>query len=414
MRTVSLLLLLVSSIASAADFVRVRGTGFERGGKPYRFLGANLWYGMNLGSRGPGGDRARLIRELDRLQALGVTNLRVLGASEGPDTEPWRIVPALQPAPGVLREELLEGLDFLLDEMGKRGMTAVVCLNNFWPWSGGMAQYLRWSQASAIPYPPPQPGGDWGVYQRYTARFYSDARAMALADEVTRRIVARHALNPVVMAWQLANEPRGDGNVEAFNRWIDRTSKMIKALAPRQLVTTGAEGETPWPRGSGMDFVRNHSYPAIDYATAHIWAQNWGWYDPDRAPSTYVESVAKMKAYLQDHADKARRLGKPLVVEEFGLSRDGNSHDPASPATYRDRYYREVFETALQAGVAGVNFWAWSGEGRPLAPYGGHWKEGHPFTGDPPHEAQGWYGVYSTDSAMLQILNDFARRLLNL
>lgn len=50
---------------------------------------------MNPGSDGEGGDRARLVRELDRLEALGITNLRVLAASEGPADEPWRVQPAV-------------------------------------------------------------------------------------------------------------------------------------------------------------------------------------------------------------------------------------------------------------------------------------------------------------------------------
>lgn len=56
-------------------------------------------YGMNLGSAGARGDRRRLLAELDSLQALGLTHVRVLAASEGPDTEPWRIAPALMPCP---------------------------------------------------------------------------------------------------------------------------------------------------------------------------------------------------------------------------------------------------------------------------------------------------------------------------
>src|SRR4051812_23874322 len=67
-------------------FVTVKGTSLQLDGAPYRFIGTNFWYGMNLGSEGPGGDQARLIRELDRLKAIGVTNLRILGMSEGPDT----------------------------------------------------------------------------------------------------------------------------------------------------------------------------------------------------------------------------------------------------------------------------------------------------------------------------------------
>ncbi|HLP77634.1 MAG TPA: mannanase, partial [Candidatus Paceibacterota bacterium] len=33
---------------SAGDFVRVRDGRFELNGKPYRYIGANLWYGCYL------------------------------------------------------------------------------------------------------------------------------------------------------------------------------------------------------------------------------------------------------------------------------------------------------------------------------------------------------------------------------
>src|SRR5215216_701262 len=60
--------------AALQDFVVVKNTGFEINGKPYHYLGTNFWYGLNLGSKGAGGNRDRLIRELDRLKTLGVTN----------------------------------------------------------------------------------------------------------------------------------------------------------------------------------------------------------------------------------------------------------------------------------------------------------------------------------------------------
>src|SRR5690606_1625898 len=106
-------------------------------GEPYAFVGVNLWYGAYLGAGGSVGDVGRLRAELDLLARLGVTNLRVLGASEqGPMQH------AIQPTfrgPGrVYNEELLRGLDLLLLEMAKRNMKAVLYLNNFWEWSGGM------------------------------------------------------------------------------------------------------------------------------------------------------------------------------------------------------------------------------------------------------------------------------------
>ena len=114
---------------------------FIRNGKTYHYLGTNFWYGMNLGSN----NKERLLRELDRLNQLGIKNLRIMAASEGDIDAPWRMQPSLQKEPGEYDEDLLMGLDFLLNEMKKRNMLAVVCLNNFWPWSGGFAQYVAWT-----------------------------------------------------------------------------------------------------------------------------------------------------------------------------------------------------------------------------------------------------------------------------
>ncbi|MBI3544309.1 MAG: cellulase family glycosylhydrolase [Deltaproteobacteria bacterium] len=407
------------SHARLAGFVKVNGTRFEVDGKRYAFVGTNFWYGMNLGVEGRLGDRPRLLRELDRLKALGVTNLRVLAGSEGPDSEPWRIVPSLQQGPRVYSAALLRGLDFLISEMGKRGMRAVVCLNNFWPWSGGMAQYVAWHGGGSIPYPPPAANGSWSTYQEYTQRFYSNEAAMRDARVHARAIVTRFANEPTIMAWELANEPRGVKNVEAFNAWLDGMAAYIKSLDPNHLVTTGSEGETPSPAGAGMDFVRNHSSKHVDYATAHIWAQNWEWYDPADSQKTYATAVQKMKAYLHDHAEKARQLGKPLVIEEFGIGRDGGSFDANAPTTVRDRYYAEVFGEVLAvarapgSAVSGVNFWAWAGEARPRKP-GAIWKRGMPFIGDPPHEQQGWYSVYAHDFSTTKVIAEFAERMSRL
>ena len=50
---------IVADLRAAAPpgFVKTNGLSFSRYGKKYVFLGANLWYGMNLGAR----DRAQLV-----------------------------------------------------------------------------------------------------------------------------------------------------------------------------------------------------------------------------------------------------------------------------------------------------------------------------------------------------------------
>jgi mannan endo-1,4-beta-mannosidase len=356
------------------------------------------------------------------MDSLGIRNLRILAISEGPDGSMLRIAPALQQEPGQLREELLQGLDFLLEEMRKRDMTAVLVLNNFWPWSGGMAQYRLWNGADSIPYPPPHGKGTWESYQQYTAAFYTDTPAMRQYEQAVRSLIARknsisgrlYTEDPTIMSWQLCNEPRGMNNTEAMHRWIDETAAMIKKLAPKQLISTGAEGYTTAPDITGTDFIRMHDGPNIDYGTAHIWIQNWQMYDPQKHDSTYPAARKFMVDYLARHAADARKLNKPWVLEEFGIMKDNGSFDPTAPNTHRDEYYEAVFHEiwslARKGQASGVNFWAFAGLGRPVTP-GEMWKIGDPLTGDPPHEPQGWYSVYDTDTSTHRVISGYALKM---
>ena len=94
-------LLVVGAIATMAQgFVKVDGDHFTRDGKPYTFNGTNMWYAAILGSTGQGGDRDRLVRELDELKRRGIMNIRALaGGSDGLSERPSHTWPSLQPYP---------------------------------------------------------------------------------------------------------------------------------------------------------------------------------------------------------------------------------------------------------------------------------------------------------------------------
>ena len=413
------------AFARKSDFVLVKDGHFQKSGRPYFFMGTNYWQGMNLGA--PNGDRAQLMRELDRMKKVGITQLRILALSEGPATEPYRIVPANQTTPTQLNEELLKGLDFLLVEMKKRQMTAVVVLSNFWPWSGGFAQWVSWTDGSSIPYPPPHPGGSWGTFQEYSSRFYTLPSAVKAQHESVKKIITRvntisknaYKNDPTIMAWELANEPRGGKYRKEFLAWISDSAKLIKSLDSNHLVTIGSEGETLNAQDAGNHFVEDHSIAEIDYATIHVWVENWGVYNPTDASTTLPMAYHTLKNYIQDHVTKSKLFGKPLVLEEFGMARDARSMDPKSSTKDRDSYYDVAFFESVrfmkQKGeITGVNFWAWSGESLPSKPYGGLWKPGDKLLGDPPHEEQGWYGVYSSDKSTLDVVLKYAKQIQQL
>jgi mannan endo-1,4-beta-mannosidase len=415
----------VHASVSQSGFVRVQGRHFVLDGKPYYFAGANFWYGMYLGSPGDGGDRARLRKELDQLAAQGILNLRVLSISENSALK-RAVTPAVLESPGEIDETLWKGLDYLLDEMAKRDMKAVLYLNNFWQWSGGMSQYVAWFNGK--PVVDPDVTGDWNTFMDNSAAFYrlpaaQDAWRAAMKKLITRKnSVNGRAYNedPTIMSWQLANEPRpgSDANArphfDVFVKWVDTTAGFIRKLAPKQLVSTGNEG---WmgTAGSKELFTRSHATKNVDYLTYHMWAPNWGWFDPKAPAATYDGAWSKMKDYLNWHIDEANRMGKPIVLEEFGINRDGGSFEPSATTVYRDRLYQEIFgllarRAAAGDAIAGSNFWAWGGVGRTDNP-DFMWKAGDSFVGDPPQEPQGLYCVFDTDASTVKIISTHARQM---
>ncbi len=59
--------------------------------------------------------------------------------------------------------------------------------------------------------------------------------------------------------------------------------------------------------------------------------------------------------------------------------------------------------------LVGSNFWAWGGFGRPSKPKS-IWEKDDEFIGDPPHEFQGWYSVYSSDLSTIKIIKSFSSK----
>jgi mannan endo-1,4-beta-mannosidase len=403
--TISFILTLLCTINAISQYhyVQVQDTHFVLEGKPYYFVGTNFWYGCFIGSTGQTGDTLRLRRELDRLKSKGIDNLRILGASEA-STNQKVVQPAIQISPGIYNDSLLIGLDFLLSEMGKRDMKAVIFLNNFWNWSGGMDQYNSWFSGGSI----------WDG----TSFFYRNVSANAAYKHYISDLIRRQNTvsglfyyeDTAIMAWELANEPRPGYNstyLNAFYQWVDSIAHYIHSIDTNHLVTTGSEGKKGCLERSDV-FLTAHQSPFIDYATIHLWAMNWEWIDAHNMDGTYSSALSQARTYISDHIGYARQLNKPLTMEEFGLPRDNEEYSPNSATTFRDKYYDALLEliydsAATGAPIAGSNFWGWGGEARsPNSDY--TWRAGDPFMCDPPMEMQGWNSVFDTDSSTIGIL----------
>jgi mannan endo-1,4-beta-mannosidase len=422
--------LLASSAVAAPKrgnrlFVRRSGTEFRLGDQPYRIAGTNMWYAAYLGADTPIGNRHRLQREFDRVSELGINNVRILGSSE---FSPLKnsVRPTFRNRTQHFNETLLRGLDNALAEMGKRGLTAVIYLTNFWEWSGGMMTYLYWTNGGRY-INMNDPAHPWPEFPDMSSEFYGHAAAVRMFDDYVRAVVGRrntvtgrlYREDPTILSWQLANEPRPGGSeaagrkhMKAYLAWIHGTARLIKSIDPNHMVSTGSEG-TMGCIESEQCVIDAHSSSAIDYVNAHVWPQNWNWADPKDLAGTWPTVERNSRGYIAQQIAIAKRLNKPLVIEEFGFPRDRGSFVPGTPTTFKDRFYQLIYSAVIDsvrsgAPLQGCNFWGWGGEGRAQHPDHHFVRGDTSYVADPPHEPQGWYSVFDVDKSTQAVIRDYA------
>lgn len=158
-------------------------------------------------------------------------------------------------------------------------------------------------------------------------KFYRLPQIKEAYKRYAKEVVTRYRDSPVIMAWELGNEPRcgADGvrnlppsdncTPELLNTWIDEMSTFIKGLDPDHLVTWGGEGgfnydsdDWAYNGSDGGDFEADLALENIDFGVFHSYPDWWS------------KSVAWVDQWIVDHAEAARRVGKPVVHEEYGTS----------------------------------------------------------------------------------------------
>lgn len=406
-------------LSAQTGFVKVKDGHFVRHGQPYYYVGTNFWYGAILGSEGQGGDRKRLCRELDKMKSLGIDNLRILVGSDGKRGVKTKVEPTLQEAPGVYNDTILAGLDYLLMQMEKRNMVAVLYLNNSWEWSGGYGYYLE--QAGMGKAPRPDEDG-YPAFMNFVAKYASCEKAHQLFYDYVRFIIGRtnrythrrYVDDPAIMSWQIGNEPRAFSKeaLPAFEHWLAEASSLIRSLDSNHLISIGSEGS--WGCENDIAcYERICADKNVDYCNIHLWPYNWSWARQDHLVEDLGVSCQNTKEYIDQHLAVCARIKKPLVMEEFGYPRDGFSFTPGSSTVGRDGYYQYVFglvaDNAEKGGYfAGCNFWGWGGFAQPMHE---QWQVGDDYTGDPAQEAQGLNSVFVKDASTLKVIRSQVKRM---
>lgn len=260
------------------------------------------------------------------------------------------------------------------------------------------------------------------AYMNFVEQYAGNLRAHQLFYDHVRFIIGRtnrytgkrYADDTTIMSWQIGNEPRAFSKqaLPAFKAWLREASALIRTLDPNHLISIGTEG--PWGcEGETETFEDICADPNIDYTNVHVWPYNWGWAKSDSLVENVQWACDKSRDYIMGSLEVSKRLGKPMVMEEFGYPRDGFSFSRQSTTAARDAYYRYIFsmieaDAKVGGSFAGCNFWGWGGLAKPRHE---QWQPGDDYTGDPAQEQQGLNSVFASDRSTLKIINGTIRNI---
>lgn len=331
----------------SGKFVQRDGGYLSLDGAHWRFAGANCYY-LHYTSH------YMIDSALNDIAQMGLSVVRAWAFIDGEPANGF----VMQPRPGVYDEDGFEALDYAVWKAGQLNLRLVLGLTNNWGSYGGMDQYVAWFGA--------KDHGD----------FYTDPRIKAAYKAYVAHVVGRrnrYTDDPTVMTWELANEPRcpSDPSGDTLVAWADEMSRYLKTLAPRQLVAVGDEGfygrpgdpDYPYSAVDGVAWPRLAALPAVDYGTAHCYPDHW---KTELGPAAKADWGVR---WIADHVRDAAALGKPVVIEEFGLE------DASADQSYRDAAYRRWTGEVVKGQAASDMVWlvtARQDDGTQYANYDGY------------------------------------------
>eukprot|EP01025_Chloroclados_australasicus_P060297 TRINITY_DN7725_c0_g1_i4.p1 TRINITY_DN7725_c0_g1~~TRINITY_DN7725_c0_g1_i4.p1 ORF type:complete len:577 (+),score=44.64 TRINITY_DN7725_c0_g1_i4:148-1878(+) len=371
---------LASANLNAKGFIRTKGTKFvDANCEQFVVNGWNSWELIEgiLGrvsytdySVFEGQDPLQWM--LDKATNVGMNTFRIFG--HGHDKN----IMTLQYSPGNYDQNVLYGLDVLLDEAAKRNLRVILSFADNWKDTDSKQNYQEWSGLSG-----------------YTDAFWYDEGIQSnYKNHINFMVTRSNSVNgrvyrddPTILAWNLINEPRSESSdcnpecQQMIQSWIEEMSMFLKSIDPNHMVTIGEEGFYGWYSGkehvnpdarvgkshtwamkSGQSFVPNHSGTAIDFAATHIWVDDWG---------VTNDPLGYFGWWIDEHANDARALNKPLLIEEFGKKVD-NDYNLQND---RDPYYALAYSKVISSldaddVIQGVMWWEWENdESSPLEQY---------------------------------------------
>jgi endo-1,4-beta-mannosidase len=286
-------------------------TSTSNDGRPWP-QGPDIWVGTNFWSRA-GGPRmwARYDGDVVREE------LAVLADHGCTLTRSFCYWPDFMPTPGALDEEVMERFVDFLDLHRHSGM---------WTIPTFIVGHMS--------------GENWDPAWRGGRDLYRDVWMVAQQAWFVAAVAARVARHPTVAGWLLTNEMPlygAQADQETVTAWAMLLVQALRSTGATQPVSIGDGAWGIETSGEDNGFSLRRLAPIVDFIGPHVYLSSD---DPVR------QMLAAAFA-----CELSGSFGKPVVLEEFGLSSDMASGEHAA------HYYRQVLHSSLLAGARGWLAW---------------------------------------------------------
>lgn len=327
-----------SAYDATNDFVTRNGSELQLAGRPYRFVGLNIynansdgwcWYQMDGG-----------VFEV-ALDDIG------LGADEHGVIRAWFFQPMATQKWTTNRD--WTRFDRTLSAARARGYKVIVTLTDQWGECGdGGANGYKTQSWYETGYREPQPALQGPAYIPYY-------------DWVTE-VVSRYKDDATILAWQLINEaevnpnfpggcPAGDGPRDVLKTWAADVSNHIRSLDSNHLISLGSIGGGQCGMQS-TQFKDVHDLPNVDLCEYHDYSPN------QPMPGDQWNGLAV-------RVQQCAELDKPLFVGELGV----RPNDAGGSFATRTTAISRKLDAQSAAGIDGHLVWAWNKDGPLLNNY---------------------------------------------
>jgi len=198
--------------------------------------------------------------------------------------------------------------------------------------------------------------------------FYANqVRSIAMALRNHPGVVSYSIGNEVLVDWPINGQHTSwyEGEAAGF---ILRRLQDLRAAAPRQLVTTdeiakpaAAQWYTPGAEfallsevdgGRGLQSIRIADM--VDYLGTHFYPETL---TLDDIADGFSSKIADAKQQIAVYMETARKLGKPVSINEFGLKISPETLYPGQYTAPRNRFFQEIIVEAQKLGIQGLLAW---------------------------------------------------------